>query len=92
MIAQFDGGPAFPRIQHVCLNEQTDAWGEVATTPGMTLRDWFAGMALTGVCANPTVVSQGMRATGDTAEQFAADSAYEIADAMLAARERKESA
>lgn len=68
-----DGGPAFPtdgRIQH--------------GTPydGMAMRDWFAGQALAGICANS--------AWNDAfhASVFApsAKAAYDMADAMIAAR------
>jgi hypothetical protein len=68
-----DGGAAFPLLQHYA-----DASGAVAdvqvTTKGMTLRDWFAGMALKGMCPNPEI--------GETWESLAAD-AYDAADAML---------
>lgn len=65
-----DGGAAFPQISEL---------GDIAvTSPGMTLRDWFAGQALAGICANhdwhPTDV------------QSVACDAYAHADAMLAAR------
>lgn len=46
---------------------------------GMSLRDWFAGQALAGSLANPGVMS-----AIDWATQ-----AYELADAMLAARAQK---
>lgn len=46
--------------------------------PGMTLRDWFAGQAMQGICAH--VDSWGLSVPG------IADQAYEIADAMLAER------
>jgi hypothetical protein len=60
-----DGGPAFPR-------EYTHKGHS-----GMSLRDWFAGQALAGLCANGEVAS---------ADVFAM-AAYKMADAMLAARE-----
>lgn len=44
---------------------------------GMTLRDWFAGQALKGMCPNPEI--------GETWESLAAD-AYDAADAMLKER------
>lgn len=46
------------------------------TCPGMTLRDWFAGQALSGILANPML---------DPSEDLTA-AAYEQADAMLDAR------
>lgn len=48
--------------------------------PGMTLRDWFAGQAMAGWLAS-FGPDDGCRASG------IADFAYEIADAMLVARE-----
>jgi hypothetical protein len=39
-----DGGPAFPQA------EVDQSWPQA---PGMSLRDWFAGQALAGLCANP---------------------------------------
>ncbi len=77
MITPIGGGPAFP------VN------GPNGDHPGMTIRDWFAGMALDGVverCHNDTL-NQGQRH-----EEMFAEKAYRIADAMLAARERKEEA
>ena len=63
------GGPAFPAM-HFDLTDNEH---------GMTLRDYFAAQALTGICAN----------SGNTAlksaEQFA-QAAYNVADAMLEAR------
>ena len=47
---------------------------------GMTLRDWFAGQALMGICAHlgPHAMSQ---------EEYARDAGYK-ADAMMAEREK----
>jgi len=50
----------------------------VAQFPGMTLRDWFAGQALI------MLPNMGCGADLDTFDTAAA--AYQIADAMLAAR------
>jgi hypothetical protein len=74
-----DGGPAFPGIETRIngLHEQHRAYY------GMTLRDWFAGMAMQGALATGYKEGAGrmdwhyMLSTG----------AYQIADAMLKARE-----
>jgi hypothetical protein len=66
-----DGGPAFPRPHEGC-NAQD----------GMSLRDWFAGMAIQS-CINNYWSEQ-------CAADDAAMAAYQIADAMLKAREVKE--
>lgn len=59
--------PAFPRLGEGFGSPKYD-------TPGMTLRDWFAGQAL----ANPEMLS--------FKREHAARMSYEIADAMLAER------
>ena len=65
-----DGGPAFP-----ILYPRADEDGRGS----MSLRDWFAGMALQGMCAN------GL--SGNPGEiKDAAYNAYRQADTMLAAR------
>jgi hypothetical protein len=60
--------PAFP-------TPDCSAWDGDSRTQGMSLRDWFAGQALTGLLAN-----RSMNLT------YAAEVAYNMADAMLAAR------
>lgn len=72
------GGPAFPLINR----DYQEAYGGC---PGMTLRDWFAGQALAGLMS---ACDEGgsWTATG-LATVNAARSAYEAADAMLAARQ-----
>jgi hypothetical protein len=54
-------GPAFPT-----------SYGQVA---GLTLRDWFAGQALSGLASIRP-------------KEMAAKISYEVADAMLAEREK----
>lgn len=63
MSGRKDGGPAFPKPYSTGPN-------------GMSLRDWFAGQALTSVTNN---------AYSREAASYAKH-AYELADAMLAAR------
>jgi hypothetical protein len=72
-----DGGPAFSRTGYECANGD---W--VAPQDGMTLRDWFAGQALAGLCAS-TAHDDAPKAS------TIADWAYQQADAMLEAREVK---
>ena len=70
-----DGGPAFPVVA-----ESSAAHG--AAFRGMTLRDYFAGQALSGFCANGTFGSA-------TSDQTVARWAYEVADAMIQKREKR---
>lgn len=72
-----DGGPAFPAPMN---------GPDGRTQHGMTLRDYFAAQALAGMLINYTTQKFGV------GEQTCAKGAYEFADAMLAARERKEEA
>lgn len=67
-----DGGPAFPA-------QDWQAKGN--HHPGMTLRDYFAAAALQGLIA-----SRGSMSTRFLAEDDASY-VYEIADAMIRARE-----
>ena len=76
-----DGGPAFPHLLDSCQRAN-----ETEMHPGMTLRDYFAAAALTGLLselAHPD--------TTDSAVDWSvcAKSAYTAADAMLAARAAK---
>jgi len=66
-----DGGPAFPFAA-------TDPSNEAMQAQGMSLRDWFAGQALSGFMMAKTVYWDD-----------AATMAYKAADAMLAARGAK---
>lgn len=49
---------------------------------GMTLRDWFAGLALQGICASGP--------GSQWSNEMLAQEAYRLADAMLAQREKQE--
>ncbi len=71
-----DGGPAFPHIQ---LHEPPEV-SNASTVPGMSLRDWFAGMALQGLLAN----TNKLRING--IEMLYDAAAYQIADAMIIRR------
>ena len=73
---QNDGRPAFPG-QWYDFQPTTGEQVVREQWSGLSLRDWFAGQAL-------TKASQGSNGTADDT----AKRAYYIADAMLAARER----
>ena len=78
-----DGGPAFP-VHSVAWKEKGEDRVAIGTR-GMTLRDYFAGQALTDVD-----VRIPMRDDDDIPSPRAiANYMYVIADAMLAAREAK---
>ena len=70
MSAINDGGPAFP-FRHAVEDR-------VHYSPGMSLRDWYAGMAMQGMQGNPEY-------DRNTSSQLAQQS-YVMADAMLKAR------
>mgnify|MGYP003665707728 FL=1 len=63
-----DGGPAFP---------DTDGFG-FGEQDGMSLRDYFAGHALAGICADSSL---------DMTKDKIAEWSYRMADAMIEARE-----
>jgi hypothetical protein len=65
------GGPAFP-AQHFDLAEHEH---------GMTLRDWFAGMAMQGMLANDIEC-------GPEQVPIIVASAYVLADAMIQERSK----
>lgn len=81
-----DGGMAFPCEQHETLD---GTWNQTFD-PGMSLRDWFAGMALQGLLsadiakkANPKLPAWCEPEDGELAGV-----AYGVADAMIKARNK----
>ena len=79
-----DGGAAFPLPLLVMGQGSNDGLAEAIASAlgakgarGMTLRDYFAGQALAGLVANT-----------ESRLQDDVEAAWEVADAMLAARER----
>jgi len=82
-----DGGPAFP------VEREMDERGNSGCVrsfmfPGMSLRDYFAAKAMQGelACQSPEL---GEYSTGASVAGLAQVS-YEIADAMLAEREKEQ--
>lgn len=71
--------PAFPVVENQ-FNPLNNSVEIVAIHQGMTLRDWFAGMALTGILSNNEFPSWDL----------AAQQAYNAADAMLKEKEKRE--
>ena len=66
----------------------------VIGSDGMTLRDWFAGQALAGICANAkfSALRNGEICDPYIGTEQAAEEAYKVSDAILAERERREKA
>lgn len=85
------GGPAFPRPASIDSTSGTLPDGDrvVPEQTGMTLRDFFAAAALTGILSwsPPNVEADGdEEMAGNTNAGSAAEMAYDYADAMLARR------
>lgn len=84
-----DGGPAFPRPSYVSANYPHDRHEAAELTndaqSGMTLRDYFAGQAL--ALGGEFFHNYG---NGCDTDKHIAQAAYQIADAMLAERERQQ--
>ena len=77
-----DGGPAFPRP----FSDTGERHGQryEAAQAGLSLRDYFAAAALPAVIA-ARVANQ----VEDLVQDSIAEECYELADALLAARERE---
>lgn len=90
MFEQQHGGPAFPGVSFQQLGEDEGHNPPIKViNPGMTLRDWFAGMVLQGIMSSQASV----KAAHDLSEQRGIESdkmiarlAYQEADAMLKER------
>lgn len=80
-----NGGPAFPgkRVVDVRL-----AAAGTAYESGMPLRDYFAAKAMQGMLAYPGDKERGSHHNNNTPDGIA-KMAYDIANAMLRAREAK---
>lgn len=75
IIDSVDGGPAFPQ-----------GFDGGPYDGGMSLRDWFAGMAMQGIMAAQEPESFFYESPDDEHASWVAPTAFIIADAMLAAR------
>jgi len=85
-----DGGPAFPVISSgPGFDSYSNPFTRIQSEGGLSVRDWLAGQALIGVVS--AVDADGCSSwLADRNEHLAAERAYQIADAMLAAREAKQ--
>jgi hypothetical protein len=72
------GGPAFPTTVRDHYDPETGGQWSEYVDPGMSLRDYFAAKAMQGYCTDPVM----------TSAESVATLAYQIADAMLRAREQ----
>ena len=70
--------PAFPSEQGT---HQDGTWNQTYD-PGMSLRDYFAGQALAGLCS-----AQDSHGTWQGDNEATAEAAYELADWMMDERE-----
>lgn len=89
-----DGGPAFPglwrnasdRVATSPNGEVVPPWDSVHL-PGMSLRDYFAGLAMQGSLASYPATSRHP-ASRDGGAAREAEFAYAMADAMIEARKK----
>lgn len=80
-VANHDGGPAFPhQFEDVagCPN-----WMQ---SEGMSLRDWFAGQAIGSLIAVTEHATRSKSLPYSEGVKMTATLAYDVADAMIAAR------
>jgi len=94
-----DGGPAFPITGGTITVHDPDRVGvldmvTIDPHPGMTLRDWFAGMAMSAMISKQPSLSGGVadleaRSFRDAPHYpVVALACYRYADAMLKEREK----
>ena len=59
--------------------------------PSMSLRDWFAGKAMQGILQNPgKLLKAGKPIAEDSSRNPLAETAYEVADAMITRKRETE--
>lgn len=79
----FAGGPAFPTVM-----DYNEVGGKILVDAGMSLRDYFAGLAMQGWIS--TYAQESVHpANMDARTKRVAEYSYDMADAMLRAREAK---
>lgn len=89
-----DGGPAFPcgPAGDMMTGEDGRTWHQFPPTCGMSLRAYFAGMAMASMAGNPdmlkAICERAKNAESDPGT-ITARMAVEYADALIAELERK---
>ena len=81
-----NGGPAFP-----ALMQEYDENSNPLLNPGMFLRDNFAGLAMQAFASDPQMaigIREAAEQAGISAPEMMARTAYALADAMIAERNR----
>lgn len=78
MTIKTDGGPAYPATVRETFGDT--GLVKIEQVPGMSLRDWFAGLVLQGICASGPGSEWG--------NARLAREAYQLADAMIKEREK----
>lgn len=73
--------PAFPTVHY-------SASGAHSTVEGLTIRQWYAGMALQGLQNNPPLINGKKLPSEERSEALLAQCAYAVADAMIAEGEK----
>ena len=83
-MSQPDGGPVLPipSYNNIYVGDNRD---RIGPGMGLSLRDWFAGMALQGIVADPAT-NRRIRC-GGWSEDRIATYAFQLASAMLKQRE-----
>jgi len=78
-----DGGQAFPKLFSAQDRNPRGRTYTMKSIGGMSLRDWFAGMAVQAYS------TQICKETGEWTVDMIAASCYRLADAMLKEREKE---
>ena len=77
-----DGGPAFPTHKDAAI-------GYTDHSPGMSLRDWFAGQIFPAVLISTANAMNNGTLDKDVDQDAIARCSYKCADALLKAREAR---
>jgi len=77
-----NGGPAFPRTGN--FTPDGEPRFDSVSLDGMTLREWYAGQALAGLCANSALIDNVTSVSASAVARWS----NEIADAMIAERKK----